>query len=131
MMVKTGSCAHGGDILWACRKFGVRKGFLKDLSSNVNAFGLPPEVNRAIARSIRNIKGYPDRRSSGLINALSGHLRIKEGNIAAGNGSADLLYRLVPALGIRMGVVILPSFGEYAKALKESGARVVPFFVKE
>jgi threonine-phosphate decarboxylase len=123
--------AHGGDVAEASRVFGIKEDSLVDFSSNVNSSRLPPDVVRAICGNMRNITRYPDRRCSGLLKALGGYLRIGAGHIAAGNGSADILYRLARALNIDTGLVVSPSFGEYEKALWEAGARVKPIFTKE
>ncbi|MDD3345960.1 MAG: threonine-phosphate decarboxylase CobD [Candidatus Omnitrophica bacterium] len=126
-----GALAHGGDLKWASRAFGIREKDIVDFSSNVNARPVPAAVVKAVGKSLSGIARYPDVRCSKLLGALSGRLGVEEGHIAAGNGSAEIIHRLVRAFCIKSAVVIMPAFGEYSKALLEAGARVRPFFTRE
>ncbi len=115
---------HGGNIEEVSRVFGLRKDRITDFSSNVNPFAIPRGISNVIRSMIRDISGYPDRESLTLKKALGKYLNIGAEHIVVGNGSVDIIYRTVYALKPGGGVILLPSFGEYEKALSDSGVKI-------
>ena len=122
---------HGGGIEGASNSFGIKKERIIDFSSNVNPVALPDKVKNAICSGIRNISRYPDRESLKLRIALGEYLGIDISRIAAGNGSADLIYRAASVLKPKIGFVISPSFSEYERALSGVGARITFLLLRE
>jgi threonine-phosphate decarboxylase len=118
------SFAHGGNIEEISRTFGIREEQITDFSSNVNPFAVPHSIERVIDSNIRHISRYPDRESLKLKVALGKHLNIDSKHIVIGNGSVDLICRAAYALKPRTGLIVLPTFGEYEKALLNVGAKI-------
>lgn len=56
---------------------------------------------------------------------LGKRLHIPPEGIAVGNGSADLLYRIVLVLRPKRGLIFSPTFAEYAKTLHEAGSDLI------
>lgn len=123
--------AHGGNIEEVAGEFGIREDSIVDFSSNVNPFPLPQGISRIIHSLIPRICRYPDRQSSALRKTIGRCLGINAGRIVLGNGSVDIIYRLVDALRPESGFIILPAFGEYEKALLAAGARIRYLFSQE
>lgn len=118
------SFTHGGNVEGISRAFGLKEDCLVDFSSNVNPFALPHGISKVIHSRIRDISRYPDKESLKLKTALGKHLNIGVEHIVAGNGSVDIIYRAVYALKPASGLILLPAFGEYEKALLSMGAKI-------
>jgi threonine-phosphate decarboxylase len=123
---------HGGDIWGQGDKAAMR---LIDFSSNVNPLGPPRSVSAAIRRYMNRIEHYPDIEQRALRKAISKYVGVGEENIIAGNGSTELIYLLCDVLTKsnsgqrrrRTNTVCIPAptFGEYERAAKRAGARVI------
>jgi len=118
------SFVHGGNIEEIARGFRIKEDSIIDFSSNVNQFHFPQRISKTIRLSIPKICRYPDRESLILKKALGKYLNIGAEHIVVGNGSVDIIYRAVYALKPGGGVILLPSFGEYEKALSDSGVKI-------
>jgi len=114
---------HGGDIY--TRKIDY------DFSANLNPLGMPESVKNALKSSFEQYENYPDPLCRDLRRALSEYENFPVENIVCGNGAADLIYRLVSAVKPKKAVIISPSFSEYEKALKETGAQTVRHCLSE
>ena len=107
---------HGGIIT-------AVSGFL-DFSVNLNPLGMPESVRRAVTDNSGAWENYPDP----LCTELAGKIAAAEGtspqNIVCGNGADDVIYRAVHAFKPAKAVITAPTFGEYAKALRETDCTV-------
>lgn len=117
------SYEHGGDI--------YSREVEHDFSANINPLGIPKSVKKAISDSIEKCINYPDYNSTNLINAIAQNENIPFENIVCGNGAADLIYRIVNSFKPKKAIVLSPTFGEYEKALNESGCAVEHFLLNE
>jgi histidinol-phosphate aminotransferase len=103
---------------------GSAEGELRDFSVNSNPFGPPPELLSHL-RAVP-LAAYPDptyRRARAAVAAHHGELPER---VVLGS-AAELIYRLA-ACYLRPGDAVLiatPTFGEYARASRLQGARVV------
>lgn len=114
---------HGGDI------FG--RDILYDFSANLNPLGMPESVKKALENSVMEWEKYPDPYCRRLTKKLSERENFPPENIVCGNGAADLIYRIVQAVRPKKAVICAPSFGEYAKALRQNGCEISPYFLSE
>ena len=112
---------HGGD--WAGFESEYGKAPL-DFSANVSPLGLPEGVRAAAIRALETADRYPDPLCRKLRAALSKYHSVPAENIVCGNGASDLIYRLCLSLKPKRAAVFVPSFSEYALALREAGAAV-------
>lgn len=112
---------HGGDL--------YGRAHLLDFSENVNPLGLPENVKKRLAEALPTFAVYPDTQCRDLTAALARHLNIAPEWLLFGSGAADLIYRIMLALRPRAGLVLAPTFSEYAHALQMVDAQVVPHFL--
>lgn len=113
---------HGGDLVGARRRYGVEH--LLDFSSNLNPLGPPPGLLLRLGRGLRSVLAYPDPHCREARRALSRWLGVRPEELLLGNGSVELLYLLCHALPFRRALVVLPTFAEYAYAVRIAGGEV-------
>ena len=110
--------SHGGNVYEISKRFGYNVDDLIDLSASINPLGPPEGLKEEIVQRFSFIKYYPDIRSDELISTLSEFHGIPKENIAVGNGSTELLYWLPYAMGWNRVALVLPTFSEYFRVLK-------------
>jgi threonine-phosphate decarboxylase len=118
-------CVHGGEVLDAAAKSGLKREEILDFSSSVNPLGPSRKALEAAQRGFMEIPAYPDTNSTRLRQAVASHFSgITENNVVVGNGSTELMYLFAEAF-LRKGEVALipaPTFGEYESAVRKTGA---------
>ncbi|MBR0416403.1 MAG: aminotransferase class I/II-fold pyridoxal phosphate-dependent enzyme [Firmicutes bacterium] len=112
-MIIGNSYGHGGDIYKNSIKY--------DFSANVNPYGTPDAVKKAIADSAETVSVYPDPYCGRLRKMLSERIGAPEDEIVCGNGAAELIFQFVEALRPEKTLLPVPSFSEYESALKVYG----------
>jgi threonine-phosphate decarboxylase len=100
---------HGGDVYSQIGNF-------IDFSANVNSLGTPKGVKNAIRAAAGNCSKYPDPFCRELTAKLAMHWHVDSTNILAGNGAADLLFKLALALHPKHTLLLAPTFADYEKA---------------
>lgn len=120
--------AHGGDWAGYERQYGRPP---LDFSSNVSPLGLPEGVRRAVVRSLRDAERYPDPLCRQLRGGIAAAEGVDPGWCLCGNGSADLIYRLVLAKRPRRALVTAPAFSEYEAALGLVSCRVERYRLRQ
>lgn len=115
---------HGGDLVGYRRRYGREP---LDFSSNCNPLGLPPGVAAAATQALAESHRYPDPLCRELTEALAQAEGVAADQIVCGNGAADLIFRLVLALGPRHALVLAPTFAEYRQALDTVGCQTQDF----
>lgn len=116
---------HGGIDYAELEALGISLEEVVDFSANLNPFGPPPGMKRAMGRA--NIAAYPDSRAGKLRRLLAQNLGVGEENVIIGSGSVELI-RLAALAYFGRGdevLIIEPTFGEYEVACRVSGASVV------
>lgn len=114
--------AHGGDIYTATSFLHSQE--LLDFSANLNPFGAPESMRKAIADAAAQIIHYPDPDCRELRQALAEYHRISPERVVCGNGGADIIYRTARALHAKDVLIPVPTFSEYADAFREAGSAV-------
>jgi histidinol-phosphate aminotransferase len=121
------AAAHGALDYGELSRLGLRPAEVVDFSSSVNPYGPAPEV-LAAARAAE-VAAYPDRECRELRAGISVHTGVDPAGIVCGNGSAELVDHLARCY-LSPGDAALvagPTFGEYERASRLRGARVLRF----
>lgn len=113
---------HGGDIRAARSQYGLLD--ILDFSSNINPLGLPIGFNRAVRSALSEIVHYPEISHHPIRDTLTRHLGVPEDRILTGNGSTELLYLIPLALKPKRCLVLSPSYADYERSLKRTGASI-------
>ena len=107
---------HGGD--WASHPDAL------DFSANINPYGPPEAVRRALRNSPETVSLYPDPACRALRHALSEKTGLPADSILCGNGAAELIYSFAACLPARKKALLLePAFSEYEAALYAFGKK--------
>lgn len=127
---------HGGEI--------YDKDIALDYSINVNPFGMPESVKRAIVAHMEEYTKYPDDSCIALRKAIAkahhtedhqkeGHQseQVNPEMVLCGNGAADIIYRLCLAEKPKRAMVLAPTFSEYEEALRMVDCTVEYYDLKE
>ena len=117
--------AHGALDHGELSRLGISPEDVVDFSSSINPYGPAPEVEKAARQAA--IGRYPDKECRELRLALSEYLGVDTSCIAVGNGSAELIDHLARIYLDRgdTTLVVGPTFGEYERASRLCGARVI------
>ena len=112
---------HGGDIQGYIDESGREP---LDFSANGNPLGTPAAVKEAVALAMEQASRYPDPLCRRLTRAIADKFGVDPSFILCGAGSADLLYRLGPALQAKKALIPAPTFAEYEEGLTGSGCEI-------
>lgn len=114
---------HGGDIYSRKIKY--------DFSANINPLGIPENIKKSLTDSIDSFQNYPDTECRKLVKKISETEDIEQNKIVCGNGVSDLIYRIVAKFQPKKALLTAPTFSEYEKALRQSGAEIKYFLTDE
>ncbi|MCM3625847.1 threonine-phosphate decarboxylase CobD [Paenibacillus glycanilyticus] len=120
---------HGGDLRTAEETFGFPARQFIDFSSNMNPFGPPDGVRRALVHYAEQIDRYPDPAVRGLRAKLARLHRVDEQSILIGNGAAELIDLVVRALQPSVTALAYPCFTEYGDAVLKTGGSITPIML--
>jgi len=109
---------HGGD------RYG--RELRIDFSANVNPFGTPDSVKRAVAKTLDTLSFYPDAYCRALRAALSDYEGVPCEHILCGNGAAELIYSFAYAVG-GTALIASPTFSEYETAWRAAGGEAARY----
>lgn len=115
---------HGGNIWAAARLTGRPPQEWIDFSASINPLGPPPWVMEAAHGALSQVIHYPDPDTADLVAAAACRHGLLPEQVRFGAGAAELIHLLVQALNPPAGLVLAPTFGRYAAALRLSGAPV-------
>src|SRR5208337_680048 len=119
---------HGGNIYELSARAGCSPDDILDFSASINPLGPPPGLAQILSGCFHRLASYPDIHNKLLTEAISKFHNIDPEYIAVANGSTELIYWLPRALGVSKALVVLPTFGEYAKAFELQGTRLQKLF---
>jgi len=119
-------CIHGGEVLDAAYKSGIRREELLDFSSSVNPLGTSKKALAAVEAAFNQVAAYPDSASSELREVIAKHYNVTKNNIIVGNGSTELMYLFAEVFLSKGDIVVMaaPTFGEYEGAVRRTGANI-------
>jgi cobyric acid synthase CobQ/L-threonine-O-3-phosphate decarboxylase len=125
------SLGHGGNLRRLAEISGRPEEEILDFSANVNPVGFPEWFRPLIDAQISRLRHYPDPDCSQLVNAAAKHYGVPTAEIMIGNGSTELLYLLPRALKISRALIPVPSYADYARAVRLEGGTVEPLPLRE
>ncbi|MDR2203869.1 MAG: threonine-phosphate decarboxylase CobD [Nitrososphaerota archaeon] len=119
-------CVHGGEVLDAAVKSGIKCEDLLDFSSSVNPLGTSKKALLAVEAVFSQVAAYPDSASTELREVIAKHYGVAVENIVVGNGSTELVYLFAGSFLSEGDLVVMaaPTFGEYEGAVRRAGADV-------
>lgn len=117
---------HGGDIAGFQAEYGCRP---IDFSVSLSPLGIPRAVEAAVFASLDRAHEYPDPHCRRLTSALGNMLNLPPEMVVCGNGSADLIERLVVAKRPRRALVTAPTYGGFEEALARYGGCQVDHYL--
>lgn len=115
---------HGGQIY---DSQGKTENFL-DFSANINPLGLSEKIRQTLQENFGGVVNYPDPNATELKSALSRRYKISDKNLILLNGAAEFFYLFCNVFRPKKILIPVPSFSEYERAAKSSGAEVEFFF---
>ncbi len=124
-------CIHGGEVLDASDKSGLKRDEILDFSSSVNPLGPSKKALEAAKKAFNQIPAYPDSNSNELRQAIASHFTsLTKDKVIVGNGSTELMYLFAETFLNKGDTALIPAptFGEYEGAVKKAGE--TPKFVK-
>ncbi len=122
--------AHGGDVFYASCLTGIPVKDIMDFSASINPLGISGRALLAARGALDRVHHYPEPHAGGLAGKIaemlcgSSNFKIGPGQVIPGNGSTELIYLLPRALRPKTVLVHDPTFSEYERAARLSGARV-------
>lgn len=116
--------AHGGNLRELARVSGKRERDILDFSANINPLGPPEWLRPLISSHVTALTHYPDPDCAALIAAAAERYGVAPHEIAAGNGSTELLHLLTRVLGKKRAVIPVPCYSDYARACQLAGMSV-------
>lgn len=117
---------HGGDWAGFAAEYGAMP---LDFSANISPLGLPEGVRRAIAEAAAGQDRYPDPLCRELCAAIGKSRNLPAEWVLCGNGAADLIWRLALARKPRRALITVPTFAEYAAALRSVDCAVSEYLL--
>ncbi|MCL2288332.1 MAG: threonine-phosphate decarboxylase CobD [Candidatus Bathyarchaeota archaeon] len=119
-------CVHGGEILDAVLRSGIKREDILDFSASVNPLGTSKKALIAIEAAFSQVASYPDSASTELREVIAKHYNVTKDNIIVGNGSTELMYLFAEAFLSKEDIAVMaaPTFGEYEGAVRKTGANI-------
>jgi threonine-phosphate decarboxylase len=119
-------CVHGGEVLDAAGKAGMRREDILDFSSSVNPLGPSQKALQAAKDAFGRIQAYPDSNSNELREVIAKHYGVAKNNIIMGNGSTELMYLFCEVFlkADEFAAIPAPTFGEYESAVRKTGQEI-------
>ncbi len=122
---------HGGNLHELAQRAGRGQDQILDFSASINPLGPPDGLRAALTRNIDRIVHYPDPDCSDLVEFLARRHHVAEEQVVVGNGSTELLFALARALSFARAVIPVPSYTDYAAAVRAAGREVSFLKLKE
>ena len=112
---------HGANIYKYAKELNCSQEEILDFSSNINSYH--PKVTLSPTNSM--LVKYADTSYSSLKKAITQKYTIKKSQIALYNGATSAIFALLTSLKEKRVYLYAPLYGEYEKASKESGKKIV------
>lgn len=115
---------HGGNLYEAALAAGVDPSSVLDFSASVNRMADRGKLKTWLVEAADGMGDYPDPEYNRLRKMIGEHYAISPEALLPGNGSTELLYLVPRVFGTKKGLVISPSYADYADAIRLAGGAV-------
>ena len=115
--------AHGGDV--------YRNAVDLDFSVNINPFGIPAGVKRALIEAIEVCTQYPDAQVEALRTAMAKKEAVPSDCLLFGNGASELFVAIIHAKKPKTVLIPVPSFSGYQSAASCEDCQVRYYYMKK
>ncbi len=115
--------AHGGDV--------YRNEVDLDFSVNINPFGIPAGVKRALIEAIEVCTQYPDTHVEVLRTAMAKKEAVPSDCLLFGNGASELFVAIIHAKKPKTVLVPVPSFSGYQSAASCEDCQIDYYYMKK
>ena len=122
---------HGGNLRELARRAGRDPDQILDFSASINPLGPPDGLRAALARSIDRVVYYPDPDCRELVEYLARRHQVAAEQIVVGNGSTEIFFALARGLALARAIIPVPSYTDYAAAVRAAGREVCFVKLKE
>lgn len=115
---------HGGNLYEAALTAGVDPSSVLDFSASVNRMADRNKLKTWLLEAADGVGDYPDPEYHRLRKLIGEHYAISPDSLLPGNGSTELLYLVPRVFGAKKGLIISPSYADYADAVLLAGGAV-------
>lgn len=122
---------HGGNLYAKMRETGGSLSEILDFSANINPLGMSERVRQVLYKTLESVIHYPDAEAYDLKDAICQHYLVDYEWITVGNGAVELMYILCHMLAPNRVLVTAPTFSEYERAARASGAQIEYFYLND
>lgn len=112
------------------RQLGCRIEDILDVSASINPFGPPRWLAALLADTLKALGHYPDPDCHDLILAASRHYTVPADELVADNGTAEIMHRLMPLLGLDRAVIPMPCYSDYERVCTLHGKTVQRLYLR-
>ncbi len=112
---------HGGEVYAAARIVKRSPYEILDFSSNLSPLPPPERLYELLRDRLKEVEFLPETFSESFKSELSKHYGIEEEAFFPSNGTTEWIYWLPFALKPRRGVIVVPTYRDYEKALRRAG----------
>ncbi len=116
---------HGGNPEHNFERLGIPQYKVLDFSVNVSPLGPPRIIYKNWNRLGGEIVKYPSLDGNGVSCYYEKRFDLNKENILSGNGSSECLYLVPRALGFSKVGIITPSFYDYERSCRLTGAKII------
>lgn len=95
-----------------------------DFSDNINPLGLTQKIKDELIKSIDLCTNYPNKLYDEVIDTISHYEKVDKKKIIIGNGSTDLIFRIVNLVRPTKALLIAPTASDYENALDSVGCAI-------
>ena len=122
---------HGGEIYHLAQSLGIKPHLLQDHSSNVSPLPPPEGLYSHLEKHLKEIEYLPEVDSQSLREALAQYYGLLPEQFFPSSGTTEWIFT-IPSLGpFRKALILGPTYGDYADALRLAGVDFSYFLAKE
>ena len=116
--------AHGGDVFNLARAMDRAPDDFLDFSANINPLGPPQGLKKHLQAEMARIVHYPDPWARELVQAAAEAYGLAGEEIAAANGSTEVLYLLPRLCSLKRALIPVPAYVDYERVCRREGLQV-------